>query len=176
MHEHGYLESAEEVALTPKDCGLIKKLIDETDSKTIFDFGSGKGRQYEEFKRHELFNINRENIRCYDPGVKQYATIPEGTFDGVISTDVFEHIPEDELDESFDLLFSKADKFAYIAIHCGLASASLPDGKNAHCTLKHPKEWNRIINKHNVKNIKIITMFRIPVNPIYDVLKLVNRN
>ena len=47
----------------------------------------------------------------YDPGVEQFEKMPKGKFDGVYSTDVMEHIPEEELPESLEFIFSKADKF-----------------------------------------------------------------
>ena len=36
-------------------------------------------------------------VTCYDPGYAPFAEPCEGTFDGVITTDVLEHIPEEDI-------------------------------------------------------------------------------
>lgn len=172
MHSKNYLGDEYDVSLNPKDCQHIKRLVEETWSSTILDFGCGKARQYDEFFLHQSFGIKRKNIHCYDPGVPEFSTIPLGVFDGVISTDVFEHIPEDELEESFKLVFSKATKFVYLAIHCGLSVATLPNGENAHCTIKHPDYWMELINRYNVNKVKKLITFRIPTSKQDDILGL----
>ena len=65
-----------------------------------------------------------------------YDTLPDGPFDGVISTDVLEHIPEEHLPETFDQIFSRAERFVFLAICTRKAIAILPSGENAHCTLR----------------------------------------
>ena len=68
----------------------IKTLIDETNSKTILDYGCGGGEQYTELNSHKEWGIDMPAL--YDPAEKEYSTLPTNTFDGIISTDVFEHI------------------------------------------------------------------------------------
>ena len=70
----------------------VKDLVQDTKSKTLLDYGCGKGLQYTKWKHHEELGIDMPAL--YDPAVPSYDTLPDGPFDGVISTDVLEHIPE----------------------------------------------------------------------------------
>ena len=91
----------------------IKDLVVDTKAETLLDYGCGKGRQYTEHKHHEELGIMPA---LYDPAVPEYEKLPEGKFDGVISTDVMEHIPKEQLPETFRQIFSKAEKFVFLAI------------------------------------------------------------
>lgn len=117
----------------------IKDLVAQTECKTLLDYGCGKGLQYTEGKLHEeyLFDIMPS---LYDPGVDKYKQLPEGNFDGVYSTDVLEHIPEEELDRVLTEIFSKADKFVYLGICTVPAQHILSNGENAHVTVQ-PFDW-----------------------------------
>ena len=85
--------------------------------------------------------MNYRDITCYDPAVPEFSKLPDGKFDIVICTSVLEHIPEDQLMDTIKTIFSKANKFVFFVIHCGLATNLLSDGTNAHCTIYHPKKW-----------------------------------
>ena len=117
----------------------IKKLIDETESQSLLDYGSGKGIQYHTQNIHVNF-FNGIMPTLYDIGIEEYSKLPEGNFDGVYSTDVMEHIPEEELDEVFKQIYSRANKFVYLAISTIPAPDLLPDGTQSHVTIK-PIEW-----------------------------------
>lgn len=117
----------------------IRRLIEETDSKSLLDYGCGKGHQYTKSKLHEKHFLGIMPS-LYDPAVESHCTLPEGKFDGVISTDVMEHIPESQLDEVLDQIYSKSTKFVYLGICTVPAKAILPNGENAHCTVK-PMGW-----------------------------------
>ena len=117
----------------------IKALINKFDAKSLLDYGCGKGFQYTQKNLHKTY-FNGIMPALYDPAVPTHNVIPEGTFDGVISTDVMEHIPEYQLDEIFKEIYSRADKFVYLGISTIPAIAILPNGENAHCTIK-PIEW-----------------------------------
>ena len=82
------------------------------------------------------------SIRCYDGAYPPFTTLPVGTFDAVICTDVLEHIPEEDIPWILDELFGYAEKLLYVNIACYPAKAILPNGENAHCTIK-PVEWWR---------------------------------
>lgn len=170
MHQDRKFDST--VSLKEKDCTIIRVLVAATGAKTLLDFGSGTGVQYDKYKRHELFGIQAANITCYDPGIPGFSTKPEEDFDCVISTDVLEHIPEDELPEALEYIFDRATKFVYLAIFCGLAIKTLPDGSNAHCTIKPPSWWKALITTYNKKNIPLYCDYRIPVDPKFDILNL----
>lgn len=117
----------------------IGEFIESLDCKSILDFGCGKGNQYHIEKIHET-NFRGVMPSLYDPAVEQYSVLPDGTFDAVMSTDVLEHIEEEDLDDVFKLLYSKANKFVYHGIANFPAVVTLPDGRNAH-VIQQPLDW-----------------------------------
>lgn len=118
---------------------FIGQYIDTLDCQTILDFGCGKGNQYHKQKIHET-HFRGIMPTLYDPAVEEYSTLPEGTFDAVISTDVLEHIEEDNIDDVLELLYSKANKFVYHGIANFPAAVTLSDGRNAH-VIQKPIDW-----------------------------------
>lgn len=131
---------------------LIKEIIEKTGAKTILDYGCGKGQQYDPMpitdaegavvaqSIQEYWGV--DHIHRYDPGVKQFWDFPEGEFDGVVSTDVLEHIPVQDIPWVVEEQFSKARKFVFANIACYPALATLPDGSNAHVTVRNPEWWD----------------------------------
>lgn len=117
----------------------IHNLITETSSRSLLDYGCGKGYQYTKEMMH-VHHFCGIMPSLYDPAVETHNVLPEGKFDGVISTDVMEHIPEHELDDVLKQIYNKANKFVYLGICTVPAKAILPNGENAHCTVK-PIEW-----------------------------------
>jgi len=128
MHRRGFFKGMSLKKHIPE----LQNLLYEHKCKTILDYGSGKGQVHEEYDLGE--------VTLYDPGVIGIDFLPSGTFDAVICTDVLEHIPEDELDETLNNIFSKAEKFVYLSVSTIPAKKTLPNGLNAHVTVK-PKDW-----------------------------------
>jgi len=151
-------------SLTERDTRYILGLVKGTKSITILDFGGGKGYQYSKHKLHRKLGVKEQNIDIYDIGIPKYSKIPNKVYDGVISTDVLEHIYEKDLDKALTLLFSKAKNFVYIAVHCGLANAILPNGLNAHVTIKPPKWWGKKIKSYNTKALPLIITYNTPID------------
>tara|TARA_R110000868_G_scaffold236306_1_gene490342 strand:- start:226 stop:894 length:669 start_codon:yes stop_codon:yes gene_type:complete len=163
MHANGYkrmvdgreIDVAPEAAFPgdqlPHFAHTIKEMIDMTQAKTVLDYGCGKGTQYEKgpFKddngRAIARNIQNfwgvDSIHLYDPGVPKFATYPTAEFDGVVSTDVLEHIPREDVFWVADEMVARARKFLFVNIACYPAIATLPDGTNAHVTVEHPRWW-----------------------------------
>jgi|APSaa5957512493_1039668.scaffolds.fasta_scaffold139508_1 2-polyprenyl-3-methyl-5-hydroxy-6-metoxy-1,4-benzoquinol methylase len=149
-------------SLLKHDINNIRGLVAGTRSIHVLDYGCGKGYQYTKEHKNLDFRILDKNIYGYDPSVSEYSVLPNRYFDGVISTDVLEHIPEKELDETLHNIFKIATKFVYIAVNCLEAKNTLSDGSNAHCTIKEPAWWaSRIhsFNKH--KDIPLIVSYRV---------------
>ena len=121
------------------DTKFIKAMIEDYNPTTLLDFGCGKGYQYSCEKLHEKY-FNGIMPHLYDPGVPEFSKFPEGKFDGVFSCDVMEHVPEDAVPEVLEQIYSKANKFVFIAASNVPAIAVLPNGENAHVTLK-PYHW-----------------------------------
>ena len=138
----------------------IKDLVDLTKSNTLLDYGSGKGIQYKtvllEDENHVLYQSlqaywNADEICCYDPAYPPHQNLPNRQFDGVISIDVLEHCPQADVRWIIDEIFSLANKFVFANIACYKASKSLPNGKNAHCTIR-PSAWWDVVLKSIAQN------------------------
>lgn len=124
----------------------IKKLLDKHQARTVLDFGSGKGELYEPSPVNTDARMlpawgEAVQVTCYDPGYEPYATYGDKAYDVVISTDVVEHIPEDDIGWVLDDMFSLATKAVFVVAACYAAKKIMPDGANAHCTLKPPRWW-----------------------------------
>lgn len=123
----------------------ITKLVKAYNAKTLLDYGSGKGRQYTERYTHKEWGGIMPT--CYDPGYGPFSKKPDGIFDGVICTDVAEHIPTNEVPGFLEDVLKYADKFAVLKIATRAARKFLPDGRNAHLTIQAPEWWNvRVAN------------------------------
>ncbi len=132
----------------------IKRLIDATGARTILDYGAGKGAQYRPHPvivggAHVADGIAEywdvDEVRCFDPGYAPHSALPEGSFDGVISTDVLEHCPEEDLPWILDEIFGYAKSFVYLNVACFPARKTLPNGENAHITVRPPEWWRQLV-------------------------------
>jgi hypothetical protein len=140
----------------PAQAGRIKRLVQLTGAKTLLDYGSGKGRQYEPRvvkdkdggrwrSIAEYWGVER--IVCYDPCYPPYSDLPAGRFDGVLSTDVLEHCTEQDLPWIIEEIFGYATRFVFANVACYPARKRLPTGENAHCTIKPVEWWRDVIEK-----------------------------
>jgi hypothetical protein len=153
MHEDGRPESGHAAKDTFKGISLtehitpVAKLLMRTESQTLLDFGAGKGQLYKDDPaqpgtRHKHMDAwPGVSVTCYDPGYAPFSDPYEGSYDGVISTDVLEHIPEEDIPWVLDDLFAQAKKFVYAVAACYPAKKIMPDGTNAHCTNQPPAWW-----------------------------------
>jgi hypothetical protein len=127
----------------------IRGIIERTGACNALDYGCGKGRQYEPMRIEgpdgtpydgviDYWGI--DYVHCYDPCYELYSKLPEGRFDAVISTDVLEHCPEEDVPWIIEEIFSYAERCVYANIACYPARKHLPNGENAHCTIK-PVDW-----------------------------------
>ena len=105
----------------------------------------------------KLNELKIAKVTKYDPAIPTYSTIPKSKFDCVINTDVMEHIPEAEIPGVLDQ-FRKLAPTAVIVPHLGKARLILPNGENAHCTIKTPSEWKKILSK-KYRYVEILSHF-----------------
>ncbi len=129
----------------------IQEIIKTNNCNSLLDFGCGKAFLYKnKFKigDKEFTNLsdfwNLKNIYLYDPGLEEYSDYPKGKYDGIICTDVVEHIPEDDVLNFIDELFKLSNKFIFVVIATMPASKYFDDGKNIHLALKDQEEWKKI--------------------------------
>ena len=133
----------------------IKQLIQRTGATTVLDYGSGKGQQYDPSPLRvdgegswegvlEYWGV--DEVVCFDPAYPPYSKPPSERFDGVVSTDVLEHCPEEDVPWIVDEMFSFARRFVFATIACYPARKRLPNGENAHITLREPEWWGAIFD------------------------------
>jgi len=108
----------------------VEKVALLRNSTSILDYGCGGGM---------LAKALPLPIREYDPAIPGKDAAPQPA-DIVVCTDVLEHIEPAFLDAVLDHLQELTLGVAFLTIHCGPASKSLPDGRNAHIS-QHPMPW-----------------------------------
>lgn len=125
----------------------ITTLVNEAKPTRILDYGSGKGYQYLEMRLHEQWGGLLPH--CFDVGVRQLSKRPEGKFDGIICTDMMEHIEEKDvvmiLSDIFSFSSNTPNAFAFFGICCRPSKKTLPDGRDAHLCIKPRDWWERVI-------------------------------
>lgn len=128
----------------------ITRLLGSYGARSLTDYGCGKAIGYtdavivgQDGKQHKglLQYWAPVAITLYDPGNPLHDAYPEKQTDVVISTDVLEHIPAEDIPWVLDSMFSLARRFVYLSIACYAAAKSLPSGENAHITQKSPGWW-----------------------------------
>jgi hypothetical protein len=132
----------------------IGKLIKEVNGKKLLDYGCGSGDQYSKLSLDKEWGI--EKVFCYDPAIEKYSNKPDYNIgvDVVICVDVMEHIPESSVGYVLEDIFKFNSKLVIFNISYVLASNILPNGENAHITVKDSAWWYNKIEQHNINNIE----------------------
>lgn len=148
----------------------LKNLINKNNCKTLLDYGSGKGDRYfneslsadKKTKYPPLKDFWTIKPTLFDPGVPH----PKPTkilFDIVISIDVLEHIPQQDLGWVVNEIFEFSQKIVFINVACYEALAKLPNNKNAHVSVFHPMWWygfiSAVASSYKCKVFLICTYF-----------------
>lgn len=115
---------------------LVKPMVRETGSKSVFDYGCGK-----QFLKEPLEKMGVE-YAGYDPAVKKYSTLDlSRKYDMVICIDVMEHVEEEYHDIVLEDISNLAQEFVLITICPIEAKKVLSDGRNAHICIAGPSYW-----------------------------------
>ena len=169
MHKKGYLKTTGKIGNFDGQtviffAKIIKKIIIQHKCESLLDYGCGKAKYY--FNDFEVQNENIPNlkdywkvkIKLYDPGVKKFNKFTSKKFDISICVDVLEHCPLDDIDWILEDFISRTKKVVFINIACSYAIALLPNGQNAHVTVKSPKWWEKKLVKlsNKYKDLSII--------------------
>ena len=133
---------------------IIKKIIDKNNLTNLLDYGCGKAEFYDnEFtldddKYPSFRKYWGIDIDLYDPCYDKYNTLNQNKdYDIVISIDVLEHIPQEDISSVLNLICNLSNKYVFLNVACYSAQALLPNGENAHVTVKEPEWWYEIILK-----------------------------
>ena len=141
MHEAGHFPGHS----TEKWSDDIKALIDKHKAEALLDYGSGKGMQYYKRRLHADWGV--EMPALYDPAVPGLddRSIVKKSYDGVICTDVLEHLEGHQLQMAIKDCLDCARRFVLFSITCRPAKKLLPDGRNCHITVQPPTWWRGYI-------------------------------
>lgn len=108
----------------------------ELGCRTLLDYGCGR-----ESVKAALASLDPGiEVSGYDPAIPERAESPAPA-DFVICTDVMEHVEEQYVANVLDNIHSLARKGAFFCIALTKAKRNLPDGSNAHITLKTVEWW-----------------------------------
>lgn len=125
---------------------IIHKFILETKPISILDFGCGQG------SLKKALGSRFIEIDEYDPAIKHKSILRKQAYDLVITTDVLEHIYEDEINIFLYDILSLSPSYMIHVISTRPASKILPDGTNAHKTIKNQNWWkNKIFESTKYK-------------------------
>jgi hypothetical protein len=136
LHQKGLFPGYSIESYVPR----IAEIIRSTGALSLLDYGSGEGKQYTIKRVHDAWGGLLPTL--YDPAVPGLDKRPVGKFDGVLCTDVLEHVPEHELEGVIADLIRYARMWCFISVCCRPAKPNkdLWLGKNAHVTL-HDQTW-----------------------------------
>jgi hypothetical protein len=134
----------------------LKNIIENKHIDSVWDFGCGINCSL----INELKKIYpRKTITGYDPAAEVETSMLKNVIsmdpvDMIVSTDCLEHLWEDEIDKCFEIFNKKFPRYIYLVISTRLAKTILPNGTNAHKTVKSADWWRDKLNT-NFQNFKI---------------------
>ncbi len=144
---------------------VIKRIIQDNKIENMLDYGCGKGFFYDnsfyikEEKIKPLKKLWDIEIDLYDPCYEKYSHLSsKKNYDLVISIDVLEHIPRQDIDWVLNRIFSISKKYVFLNVACYYANALLPNGSNAHINVNNKDWWfDKILEfKKKYSHLKII--------------------
>ena len=126
----------------------LERLIRDTESNSLLDYGSGKGEMELEYIKNKL---NLSSIGSYEPGLEKKANLPVDKADIVTCFDVLEHVHIADLFWVIEELFSRAKKIVFCSVSTRLAIAQFVDGGQVHITVNPPAWWRGVFDSTSSK-------------------------
>lgn len=111
----------------------------------VLDYGAGRRT----FSTAMRWLMPQVEVFEYDPGVPEISILPASIkYDLVLCTDVMEHVEEQFVDETFARLREYTKHAAFFNIALSLSKASLPNGQNAHVTVRSADWWENKVCRY----------------------------
>ena len=126
----------------------LHPIFDEHSISTVLDYGSGGSDWFtpgfdDETGQSAIDYFKLQAVHRYEPARKTDERQP---VDCVVSFDVLEHIFISDVPSILRDMFSYASKLIVLNIACYPAAAKLPNGENAHITVRNPLWWKGMID------------------------------
>lgn len=157
----------------------LSLFIEHLRPRSVLDFGCGKGSLI----RTLALKYPDITFSGYDPAIMGKEQLPDATFDLVINTDVLEHIPEPALPKVLAQI-SRLSRNVFFNLHHAETRTILPNGENAHCTIK-PPEWYHALLGHYFAHItplkgrrdylSVVITFPVPARVLESYSTLIER-
>ena len=141
---------------------IIKEKFNYFNVESVLDYGGGRSdwhsKSFNDDKNlsaKDFFNL--QTINTYEPSTN---TDLRQKSDCVICFDVLEHVFIGDIKNVLSDIFDNAKKIVIIQIACYPAKAKLPNGENAHITIRHPLWWKGLIDciSLDYRDISIVLM------------------
>lgn len=142
--------------------------------RTVLDYGGG-GSNWDEpgfdpssgQSAKQFFNLSVVNK--FEPARNK---LEKPKSDCVICMDVLEHIFIADVPKVVDELFSLAEKLLIINVACYEAAALLPNGENAHITVRDAEWWKGVIDaaavRHKTTEVMLICSKTFASGVVYE--------
>jgi len=119
---------------------FLKDIFKKFEIKTILDYGSGKGDWNSIIDGKQTFKnfLGLKEVFQYEPALNKDEKTKQ---DCALSFDVLEHVFISDVPYVIYDLFLNAKKLVVLNVACYKAAALLPNGENAHVTVRHPLWW-----------------------------------
>ena len=131
----------------------IRSILDQHSISSVLDYGCG-GSDWrvsgfdEDSNQSAIEYFNLQNAYRYEPA----RDIDERQIvDCVVSFDVLEHIFISDVPSVLRDMFSYASKLLLLNVACYPAAARLPNGENAHITVRNPIWWKGMLDSISIE-------------------------
>jgi len=156
---------------------ICKRQISNEKIKTVLDYGGG-GSDWDapgfvpgtKQSAKQFFQI--QSVHTFEPA---RGLMEKKKADCVVCIDVLEHIFISDIPKVVDELFSLAKRLLVVNVACYKAAALLPNGENAHITVRGPTYWkgvfDTISSKYEDIEVMLICSQNFEKGIIFDTFK-----
>ena len=147
---------------------ICKQQISNEKIKTVLDYGGG-GSDWDapgfdpgtKQSAKQFFQIQR--VHTFEPA---RGLMEKKKADCVVCMDVLEHIFIEDIPKVVDELFFLSKKLLIVNVACYEAAALLPNGENAHITIRSPDWWKGVfdVTASNYKDTEFMLICSITIS------------
>jgi len=132
-----------------RHCQMLKQLIPDMTGMRVLDFGCGGAGG--------IRRVLGDCVVPYDPFVAEFASPPwNKEIDVVFSSDVLEHLTVAEVNEFLDNVSRLSPSYVYLNVSTRSAFKTLPNGANAHLTVRPAIWWLESVQRRLGKSYECI--------------------